>query len=81
MERQAVKSSNVKSIGYDAESKELHVEFNNGGLYCYADFPQPAYDELSKVITSVDDPKNKQSIGSYLHKTIKSNYSCKKISQ
>jgi len=37
--RTAVKSTNIKSIGYDDESRTLVVEFTNGGLYSYEDVP------------------------------------------
>ena len=36
MERQPVKSTNVKSVGYNAEEKILEVAFRNGGIYQYA---------------------------------------------
>ena len=39
MERQAVQSSNVASVGYDAESKVLEVEFKGGGVYRYQGVP------------------------------------------
>jgi hypothetical protein len=37
MERKAVKSSNIVSVGYDHASKTLEVEFKSGGVYRYAD--------------------------------------------
>jgi hypothetical protein len=33
--RTGVESKLLKSIGYDADKKELHVEFGNGGIYTY----------------------------------------------
>ena len=35
MERQEVKSSTIKSIGYDHEAKAMEVEFQHGGVYRY----------------------------------------------
>ena len=35
MERKAVKSSQIQSIGYDPETKTLEVEFKNGAVYTY----------------------------------------------
>lgn len=35
MERHQVKSSNIKSVGYDAATKRMHVEFSSGGVYEY----------------------------------------------
>jgi hypothetical protein len=46
MERKAVVSSNIKSIGYDSESQTVEVEFSNGGVYQHHDVPQEAYDGL-----------------------------------
>jgi len=46
MERQSVSSSNLASIGYDADNEILEVEFNHGGVYQYFDVPQDVYQEL-----------------------------------
>lgn len=46
MERQSVESSNLASIGYDAENEILEVEFNHGGIYQYFDVPENVYEEL-----------------------------------
>jgi hypothetical protein len=46
MERQSVESSNIESIGYDAENEILEIEFNHGGIYQYFDVPENVYDEL-----------------------------------
>lgn len=35
MERTSVTSSNINSIGYDADSQTLEIEFNNGAVYEY----------------------------------------------
>lgn len=35
MDRQAVRSSSIRSIGYDAASEILEVEFHDGGIYQY----------------------------------------------
>lgn len=35
MKRTTVKSSNIRSIGYDAPSGALHVEFASGDVYEY----------------------------------------------
>ncbi|MEH2379353.1 MAG: KTSC domain-containing protein [Nostoc sp.] len=39
-------SSNVASIGYDAEHQILEVEFLNGSLYQYFNIPQSLYQGL-----------------------------------
>lgn len=46
MNRQSVESSNLASIGYDAESEILEIEFNHGGIYQYFDVPENVYNEL-----------------------------------
>lgn len=46
MERQSVESSNLASIGYDAENEILEVEFKHGGVYQYFDVPENVYEEL-----------------------------------
>lgn len=35
MQRQAVDSSSLASVGYEASSRTLEVEFRNGGVYRY----------------------------------------------
>jgi hypothetical protein len=39
MQREALKSRSVKSVGYDPESRELEVEFATGRVYSYSDVP------------------------------------------
>ena len=34
-----VSSSNLRAVGYDAETRKLQVAFNNGGLYEYSGVP------------------------------------------
>lgn len=46
MEMQVVSSSNIAAIGYDSDTNELVVEFNNGGVYKYLDVPFETYQEL-----------------------------------
>ncbi|QKT07315.1 KTSC domain-containing protein [Gordonia sp. X0973] len=46
MERIAVSSTNLNSVGYDEQSMTLEVEFKNGSLYQYFDVPAAAYQEL-----------------------------------
>lgn len=41
-----VDSSNIEAIGYDSESRELHVCFLNGATYIYMDVPQDVFEEL-----------------------------------
>jgi hypothetical protein len=39
MERVAVDSSDIRSIGYDAESSVLEIEFKKGSVYQYSEVP------------------------------------------
>ena len=69
MNRQAVSSSNIASIGYDANSQTLEIEFLNGGVYQYFDVPQYVYEDLM----------NAGSHGQYLARNIKGVYRYSKI--
>lgn len=39
MDRIRVRSSNIRSIGYDQKTQTLDVEFLKGGVYQYFDVP------------------------------------------
>jgi hypothetical protein len=61
MKRQAVESSNLASVGYDAENSILEIQFNHGGVYQYLDVPENVYDGLM----------NADSHGQYFDRNIK----------
>ena len=69
MNRIGVSSSNISSIGYDASSQTLEVEFINGGIYQYFDVPESVYNEFIKA----------SSHGQYLHRNIKGAYRYAKV--
>jgi len=46
IQREYVSSSNVVSVGYDAASQTLEVEFRSGGVYQYYNVPQGVYDQF-----------------------------------
>jgi hypothetical protein len=46
MERQFVESSMIQSIGYDAQSSTLEIEFNSGAVWQYFDFPESLWHEF-----------------------------------
>ena len=69
MKRQSVSSSNLASIGYDAENEILEVEFNHGGVYQYFDVPEDVYDELMEA----------PSHGVYFSANIRKDYEFKKL--
>jgi hypothetical protein len=49
MERYSVASSNIASIGYDAPSQILEVEFLSGTIYQYFGVPENMYNELMQA--------------------------------
>ncbi|MGB2673498.1 MAG: KTSC domain-containing protein, partial [Methanoregula sp.] len=46
MLRQAVQSSNLKSVGYDYQQNLLEIEFISGGIYQYSSVPKDMYSGL-----------------------------------
>lgn len=64
VERSPVKSSNVKSVGYDPDTKTLAVEFNGGGVYHYHDVEKDVHDNLIGA----------RSVGGFIHNNIKGTY-------
>jgi hypothetical protein len=46
MERTKVKSSHVAAVGFDPQSRRLHVEFHNGKVYEYRGVDQHFHDAL-----------------------------------
>ena len=69
MNRQVVTSSTIVSIGYDADSQTLEIEFKNSNIYQYFDLPQYIYDDFV----------NADSHGKYLAQNIKGYYRYSKI--
>lgn len=63
MERLPVKSSNIKTIGYDEATKTLEIEFTNSGVYQYKGVPKEIYEGFDKA----------ESIGKYFYANVKSN--------
>ena len=62
IEMHYVQSSNVESVGYDAELMELHVRYlSSATIYVYLNVPQQIYDELMVA----------PSKGSYLARCVK----------
>ncbi|MBI4825314.1 MAG: KTSC domain-containing protein [Nitrospirae bacterium] len=49
MNRTAVSSSNLASVGYDPESMVLEIEFHSGGIYQYSNVPESKYEGLMKA--------------------------------
>jgi hypothetical protein len=64
MQRTAVSSSNVESVGYDENNETLEIEFKNGSIYQYFDVPKNIFDSL--MLSG--------SVGAYLASNIKGVY-------
>lgn len=69
MQRTAVKSSNVEAVGFDPASRILEVQFKGGAVYQYLDVPAEEHRKLMAA----------ESIGSYLHQSIKGRFAFRKI--
>ncbi len=70
IEMQAVTSSQIAEVGYDAETQKLRVRFVRGSaLYEYDAVPQDVYDNLV----------NAPSVGAYHAQVIKYGYNYKRI--
>lgn len=59
-----VDSSNIEAIGYDQESRELHVQFVSGARYVYQEVPPQVFDGLMAA----------GSKGSFLNREVKGVY-------
>lgn len=69
MERISVSSSNIASVGHDASSQTLEVEFLDGSIYEYYVVPEHVYQELISA----------SSVGSYLARHVKKVYGYSRI--
>lgn len=61
MLREPVSSSNLASVGYDAATATLEIEFHSGGIYQYYNVPESLFHDLF----------NAPSKGKFFHKYIK----------
>jgi hypothetical protein len=72
--RKAVKSSQIKSVGYDPAAKRLAIEFNHderysqGSVYEYENVDQATADNFFR---EKDDEGKEWSVGSYFYQTLK----------
>lgn len=64
MDRKAIKSSNIVSVGYDAGTETLEVEFKGGRIYRYMAVPAAKHAEMMEA----------ESIGSFLATQIKGHH-------
>jgi len=68
IERIKVMSSNINTIGHDADNNILEVEFVGGSVYEYSDVSEEVYDEFRLA----------ESVGKYFNQNIKNSFSCKR---
>ncbi|WP_428563602.1 MAG: helicase HerA domain-containing protein [Solidesulfovibrio sp. DCME] len=68
MEREFVESSSIMSIGYDASSETLEIEFKNG-VYQYYNVPLIIYEKMMEA----------SSKGQFFHQYIKNNYAFSRV--
>jgi hypothetical protein len=70
MDRQAVSSSNLASIGYDPSTETLEIEFvKTGKVYEYYNVPQFMYDRLMEA----------SSHGVFFNAEIRNVYACNPV--
>jgi hypothetical protein len=69
MDRQPVTSSNLASVGYNANAETLEVEFKNGHIYEYYNLPQFMFDQLMQA----------PSIGTFFNANIRNVYACSRL--
>lgn len=69
MQRIPVTSSNILSIGYDAPTAILEVEFTSGDIYQYFDVPEYLYQQFMQAA----------SVGEFLNENIRYNYRYQKV--
>lgn len=67
MEREAVSSGNIASIGYDEPSETLEIEFlKDGRVYQYLNVPSFMFERLMQA----------NSVGIFFNAEIKNAYTC-----
>jgi KTSC domain len=68
-EMEPVVSSNVASIGYDADNEDVYVEFIDGGTYIYSNVPAPVFDDFQRA----------DSYGGFVNAVLKPGYPYRKL--
>jgi hypothetical protein len=67
--RDSVASSTVASVGYDAGSQTLEVEFLSGSVYQYYNVTEGTYDEFMRAASK----------GQFIHVYLKNAYPYSKV--
>lgn len=69
MQRHPISSSNLESVGYDAATHTLEIEFHHGGIYQYVNVPESVYRALLDAVSA----------GSYFHDNIRDVYPYQRV--
>ena len=70
MDRQPVDSSNLSSVGYDADAETLEVEFHDGSVYQYFGVPSATHQSLLQA----------PSVGSYFNSHVRDSFDHRRLS-
>lgn len=68
MNRTSIRSSNLESVGYDANQQILEIEFKDDLIYVYDNVPIDTYEMLM----------NAPSHGKYFNENIRDVYECRR---
>ena len=69
MQRTAVASTHLASVGYDSSPKILEIEFKGGSVYQYFNVPYSVHQALMGA----------RSKGGYFAQSIKPRYQCRQV--
>lgn len=67
--RVAVRSSNLRLVGYDRWSQRLEIEFRSGGVYAYFNVPEHIHYQLMEAASK----------GRFFHRNIKGRYQYRRL--
>lgn len=70
MLREVVDSSSLRSVGYDAKTSTLEVEFHNGSVYRYRPVPKEMWQSLRKA----------PSVGQYFQAFVRDHFETLRVS-
>ena len=71
MRRKSVDSTTMRSVGYEAKSRILEIEFDSGAVYQYLGVPTRIYDDLMRA----------ESKGRYFNNEIRDGYPYVEVSR
>lgn len=71
MVRKRVDSTTMRSVGYEAKSRILEIEFNSGAVYQYLGVPARVHEELMQAASK----------GRYFNNEIRDGYAYEEVSR